>query len=187
MALSVRISRIAVSGATLTLPAGVHLDLGATAKARAADRAAARVADTLGCGVLVNLGGDLATAGASPAGGWQVRVGDPGDEPRTQVGLPAGAALATSSTRRRRWSSAGTTHHHVLDPATGLPADPVWRTVSVVAGSAVAANTRATAAVVVGARARGDLARSGLAARLVAADRRVHLVGGWPTEPAVAA
>ncbi|GAB2933231.1 FAD:protein FMN transferase [Rhodococcus aerolatus] len=180
-------SRIVLDGRTLTLPAGAELDLGATAKARTADRAAARVRAELGCGVLVNLGGDLATAGPAPAAGWQVEVGDPGDEPRTQVCLPGGHALATSSTLRRRWRHDGTTHHHVLDPATGLPSAPAWRTMSVAAATCLRANTLATAALVHGAGARADLDRAGTPARLVAADRRVHLLGGWPTEVAAVA
>ena len=60
----------------LSLPAGTRLDLGATAKAWAADRSAARIATELGCGVLVNLGGDIAVAGTVPDGGWRVRVQD---------------------------------------------------------------------------------------------------------------
>ena len=50
------------------LPRGVELDLGATAKALAADRAARRAHDAVGGGVLVNLGGDLSIAGARPSG-----------------------------------------------------------------------------------------------------------------------
>ena len=61
--------------ATASVPRGVRLDLGATGKALIADRAAARIA-TGGPGALVGLGGDLATAGASPPGGWLVRVTD---------------------------------------------------------------------------------------------------------------
>jgi FAD:protein FMN transferase len=53
----------------VSLPAGTRLDLGATAKAWAADRAAARIAAELGCGVLVNLGGDIAVAGCRTAAG----------------------------------------------------------------------------------------------------------------------
>ena len=48
---------------TVTLPAGTLLDLGATAKAWAADRAAAAIAARLGCGVLVSLGGDVSVHG----------------------------------------------------------------------------------------------------------------------------
>jgi thiamine biosynthesis lipoprotein ApbE len=50
----------------LTVTAGVALDLGATAKAWQADRAAARLAAELGCGVLVSLGGDIAVGGEPP-------------------------------------------------------------------------------------------------------------------------
>ncbi len=54
----------------------VLLDLGATAKALAADRAAAAIAAAIGCGVLVNLGGDISVAGQPPEGGWLVGVAD---------------------------------------------------------------------------------------------------------------
>ena len=53
---------------TLRLEAGTELDLGATAKALAADRAAQAAAARTGCGVLVSLGGDIAVAGAPPEG-----------------------------------------------------------------------------------------------------------------------
>ena len=65
----------------VTLPSGVQLDLGATAKAWAADRAAARIGAELGCGVLVNLGGDIAVAGVTPPGGWRIRVQDVTGQP----------------------------------------------------------------------------------------------------------
>ena len=45
------------------VPRGVNLDLGATAKALAADRAAEAVHGAVGGGVLVSLGGDLADRG----------------------------------------------------------------------------------------------------------------------------
>jgi len=43
---------------TVQVPAGVELDLGATAKALAADRVAAAAALETGAGVLVSIGGD---------------------------------------------------------------------------------------------------------------------------------
>lgn len=61
---------------TVRVPPGVELDLGATAKALAADRIAARVGDATGAGVLVSLGGDIAVAGVPPEGGWAIRVAD---------------------------------------------------------------------------------------------------------------
>ncbi|HEY2572081.1 MAG TPA: FAD:protein FMN transferase, partial [Solirubrobacteraceae bacterium] len=61
---------------TVGLPHGIRLDLGATAKALAADRAATAAYMASGYGVLVSLGGDIATAGPAPAGGWRVHVTD---------------------------------------------------------------------------------------------------------------
>jgi thiamine biosynthesis lipoprotein ApbE len=180
---------VRLDGRMLTMPEGVSLDLGATAKAWAADRSAARIAHWLGCGVLVSLGGDIAVAGPAPEGGWRIRVqdvtGEPGDPPEgpyAQIAIRDGG-LATSSTRARRWQRGGDVLHHILDPRTGLPAEPVWRTVSVAAGTCADANAASTAAVIRGRRALGWLAGLGLPARLVDATGVVLTVAGWPEEP----
>ena len=172
----------------LTLPRGVHLDLGATAKAWAADRAASRLAGALGCGVLVGLGGDISVAGPPPPGGWRIRVQDitgrpedPPEGPAAVVAIQAGG-LATSSTTARRWRRGGDVLHHILDPRTGLPASVHWRTVSVAAASCVDANTASTAAIIRGRAALGWLARLGLPARLVDATGVVFTVAGWPED-----
>lgn len=168
--------QVHLDGDRLTLPPGLLLDLGATAKARTAGLAAARVADRLGVGVLVSLGGDLATAG--PTGSWQVRVQDlPGDRPQ-QVTLTGGAAVATSSTRKRVWD--GGRCHHLLDAATGLPVRGRWVSATVVAATCLAANTASTAAVVRGEAAEGRLTALGLPARLTDATGRVVVTGGFP-------
>jgi thiamine biosynthesis lipoprotein len=162
----------------LTVPDGVLLDLGATAKAAAADRAARLVAVRLGVGVLVALGGDIATAGSAPDGGWSVLVQDRPGDPHCTVRLPAGAALATSSTAGRTWGRPGELLHHILDPRTGRPAPRAWRTVSVAASSCLRANTLSTAAVVRG-HAAPELLR-GVPARLVTPELDVLRLGGWP-------
>jgi thiamine biosynthesis lipoprotein len=166
---------------------GVRVDLGATAKARTADLAAAEITRRTGSACLVSLGGDLAVAGTAPDGGWRVRVedvtGDPGtapaEGPSTVVTIRDGG-LATSSTRARRWRRGGVELHHLLDPRTGLPPAPAWRTVSVAAGSCVDANTASTAAIVRGHQVWPWLRAAGLPARLVTEDGRVCRVGGWP-------
>ncbi|MEO9325719.1 FAD:protein FMN transferase [Nocardioides sp. C4-1] len=166
----------------LTLPDDVRLDLGATAKAVAADRAASLVADGLGCGALVSLGGDVATAGQEPLGGWQLRVADAPGDPETQVTVDAGWAVATSSTVRRTWRSGGRTHHHVVDPATGRSAPTIWRTVSVAAPTCAEANAVATAVVVIGPSGPAWARELGLPVRLVDRRRQVRLLGDWPAE-----
>jgi thiamine biosynthesis lipoprotein len=168
---------------TVTVPAGVELDLGATAKALCADRAATAAAAAAGTGVLVSLGGDIAVGGATPAGGWPVRVADhhaaPPDAPGQTVVISAGG-LATSGVSVRRWVRGGDQLHHLIDPGTGRPAGPTWRTVSVAAGSCVDANTASTASILLGRAAPEWLAQRGLPARLVGADGQVVLAGDWP-------
>ncbi|HKP44632.1 FAD:protein FMN transferase [Mycobacterium sp.] len=174
-------SMVEFDGHTVRLPAGVLLDLGATAKAVAADRCVQRVYDETGSGVLINLGGDIATAGPSPDGGWQVRVQDTDDDPSSSVALGSGAGLATSSTCRRRWWHGGDLVHHILDPRTGRSVEPVWRSVSVAAQTCLAANAMSTAAIVRGKRATDWIAGLAVPARLVDRDGAVHTLGGWPS------
>jgi thiamine biosynthesis lipoprotein len=170
---------------TITLERGVELDLGATAKALAADRSAQAVERSVGGGVLVGLGGDLAVAGAPPAGGWAVRVADdhaaPLDEPGPTVAIESGG-LATSGTAVRTWAASGRRLHHIVDPRTGRPAATPWRTVTVAARSCVEANVASTAAVVLGEEAPAWLAARALPARLVRESGEVELAGAWPAE-----
>lgn len=180
----VQLDRVA---GTVRMPAGVQLDLGATAKAWAADRAAEALGAELGCGVLVSLGGDLAMVGEAPEGGWAVRVQDlPGrleDEPAgpsCTVAVRSGG-LATSSTAARRWRRGGELLHHLIDPVTGMPARSVWRTVTVAAPTCLAANVASTAAIVRSHAALPGLAAAGHPARLVDLDGEVTLLNGWPT------
>ena len=170
----------------VTLAGGAQLDLGATAKARAADRCAAAIAGQLGCGVLVSLGGDIAVAGPVPAGGWRIRVTDDhaaGPDAAGQTVSITSGGLATSSTVVRAWARDGRRMHHIVDPATGEPARSCWRTVSVAAGSCTDANAASTAAIVRGAAAISWLEDLSLPARLVREDGSVAVIAGWPDEP----
>jgi thiamine biosynthesis lipoprotein len=168
---------------TARLSAGIRVDLGATAKALAADRAARAATQETGVGVLVSLGGDIATAGPPPGSGWLVHVTDdhrsPPTAPGQTIAISAGG-LATSSTTVRRWIHAGRTMHHILDPRDGQPVERSWRTVSVAAATCLDANIAATAAIVLGSAAPAWLADHRLPARLVARDGRVDTVGDWP-------
>jgi len=172
---------------TVRIPRGVELDLGATAKALAADRAAQAIAEETSSGTLVSLGGDIATAGPPPEGGWPILLSDNHaaslDEPGETVSIYSGG-LATSSTTVRRWQSTEGELHHIVDPRTGRPAASEWRTVTVAAGSCVDANTASTAAIVLGADAVGWLQGRGLPARLVRNDGSTKRVGGWSREAA---
>ena len=166
----------------LSVPRGCLLDLGSSAKAHAADVAAARMAARLPGGFLVNLGGDIALSGDTPRDGWSISVDGSTAPGREVVALVSGQAIATSSTRLRTWPGAdGELRHHIVDPRTGRTAPAHWAEVTCVAASALEANAASTAAVVLGADAPDWLAAHGIPARLEGLDGRAVHTPGWPT------
>jgi thiamine biosynthesis lipoprotein len=154
----------------LDVPTGVEIDVGATGKALMADRIARDAHRATGGAVMVNLGGDIAVAGAHE---WDIGVADDhrASDAEQVVRIRSGG-VATSSTVARPG--------HILDPATGDPVNSPWRTVTVAARSCVAANTASTAAIVLGEAGPRWLAAHGFPARLVARGGSVVCVGGWP-------
>jgi thiamine biosynthesis lipoprotein len=181
-----RVVKVDPDAGTIRLPRGVALDLGATAKALAADRAAGRALEACGCGVLVSFGGDLAVAGQPPPEGWRIRVTDDhrsdAAAPGQWIRLPAPCGLATSSTVVRRWERHGGPVHHLIDPATGRSAESPWRTVTVNAASCLDANIAATAAIIRGHDAVRWLRELRLPSRLVSREGRAVHLAGWPVD-----
>jgi thiamine biosynthesis lipoprotein len=172
-----------LDGRRLTVPAGVSLHLGATAKAFLADRCAAAVADRLGTGVLVAVGGKLATAGPGPDGGWPVLVGDGAGRQQGVARVLGGCALSTSGGDRQ--AGEGPSHEHpVVDPRTGGRAPAVWRSVTTAASTCTLAATYSTAALVRGDGAPGWLRSLGVPAQLVSVEGEVVLGAGWPARMA---
>jgi len=160
------------------VPRGCALDLGATAKAWAADLIAHSIAAESDSTVVISLGGDLAVAGP---GGWPVAISETIDDlgdPEI-VHLPYGG-LATSSTAARRWIRGGVIRHHLLDPLTGEPTRGPWRTVSATGATCVAANTASTAAIVMGDKAVGWLTARNIPARLIDTQGRIVRTASWP-------
>ena len=175
---------VSLEGRLLRLPSGVVLDLGATAKGLGSDRcvrAAASVSKGLS-GVLVSLGGDVAVGGEPPATGWPVEVTElpDGHTAASQVVRLFAGGIATSTTTMRCWRRGGRVMHHIIDPATGLPAEGIWRTASVAAATCAEANAAATAVLVAGDDAVEWLEEVGLPARLVDQTGAITYVGPWP-------
>ena len=172
---------------TARIPKGVHLDLGSSAKALLADRAAARVAREIGSGALVSIGGDVAVAGTPPPEGWAIGIAvDSSTEADAvdQVVAIRHGGLASSSTLVRTWQMGNAQVHHIVDPATGRSSTPYWILVSAAGASCVDANALSTAAVVWGDRALERLRPLGQAVRLLRHDGEVFCLGGWPgSEP----
>jgi thiamine biosynthesis lipoprotein len=163
----------------LSMPRGTVLDLGATAKAHAADLVAERCAQRLPGGFLINFGGDIAVSGPPPDGGWDVGVEDANGDV-CQVVVSTGQAIATSSTSRRSWMGSGGRRHHIIDPRTGESAEVVWTQVTCAGVTALEANAASTAGVILGERAPQWLTDRGVPARLERAAGQVVVTPGWP-------
>lgn len=164
--------------ALLGVPTDCALDLGATAKAWTADRAANVLSKRYGCAVLVEIGGDLRAAG-TPKEPWVITVAERAGDQGVLVTLAHGG-LATSTRTVRRWQTPTGYGHHVIDPRTGLPAAGPYRTASVWAPTAVRANTFSTALVATGDAALGRLKLARHPARLIGADGEITELSGWP-------
>jgi thiamine biosynthesis lipoprotein len=142
-----------VTVGAVTLPEGTAIDLGGIGKGLAADLAVEELLAAGAAGACVNVGGDLRVQGDSPdGGGWIVAVDGAAG---LRLAL-AGGGVATSSAARRRWTAGGASRHHLVDPATGRSAPGRWRAVSVVAGTAAAAEVLTKAAWIAGPEAGPD-------------------------------
>lgn len=118
--------------------------------------------------------------------GWVSAGGDVATREPLVVGLPGGGAvtlhggaLATSSVAKRRWRADGAWQHHLFDPRTSRPAAGPWRDVSVAAGTCLAADVAAKAALILGDDGPAWLDARGLAGRFVDHDGRVVLTRSW--------
>lgn len=180
---------LGVDDHAVRVPRGVALDLGATAKAWAADLVAATVVDRLGGGVVVSLGGDLSVVTDDLVPSWPVVVterpgaDDADDADDASTVWIDGGGLATSSTTVRQWQSGCVRRHHLVDPRTGMPLDGPWRTATATGSTSVAANVATTAALVLGEDAVPWLEEHRVDARLVDRDGRVVRTGRWPADP----
>jgi thiamine biosynthesis lipoprotein len=157
------LAAVSLRGRVLLRSAPVVLDLNGVVKGRTVDDALALLGEGWVCA-----GGDIAT-------NVPLEVGLPGGG---SVQL-TGGGLATSSVAHRTWLRAGAVQHHLIDPATGRPAVTPWRDVTVAAGSCLAADVAAKAALLAGENGPRWLDARGLAGRFVAADGEVTCNAAW--------
>lgn len=178
---------------SITLPAGVGLDLGGIAKGMAVDAAVGRLRAAGIQAMVVEAGGDLAVHGTPAGGSWPIAV-ETGTR-TTDVELDRGA-LATSSIGKRRWTVDGEVRHHLIDPRAGRPAATDLLSVTVAAGTCREAEVAAKCALILGeAQGGAFLQRLGLSGILVtgpgpdgaAGSERVIPIGGWASTRDVAA
>jgi len=135
---------------TITLPKGGGLDFGGIAKGWTADRAGLYL-EKLG-NYAVNAGGDIVLHGTQSDGRpWRIGIADPLDKEHNILTLHlSGGAVCTSTITQRRWLYNGVEHHHIIDPRSGRPADSGVISATVIAETAVRAETIAKASLILG-------------------------------------
>ena len=157
------VASLSLRGRILLRSAPVVLDLNGVVKSRTADEALALLGEGWVCA-----GGDIAA-------NVPVEVGLPGGD---SVQL-AGGGLATSSVAHRTWLRGRAIQHHLIDPATGRPAVTPWRDVTAAAGSCLAADVAAKAALLIGESGPAWLDARGVAGRFVAMSGEVTCNDSW--------
>jgi FAD:protein FMN transferase len=169
---------------TVTIPAGVGVDLGGIAKGMAVDAAIERLRGSGVRAAMVSAGGDLRVHGLSEGlASWPIAV-DGGHGPVT-VALTHGS-LATSGIAKRRWRQGAVERHHLVDPRDGRPSSSGLWSVTVAAAICGQAEVAAKTAFILGPRAAIEfLERKGLAGLLVGRSGASWRCGSWPavTEP----
>lgn len=147
------------------------LDLSAIAKGHAVDALAGHLAGRGLGDFLVDIGGEIRTRGAGPAGRpWRVAVERPRRGARAvhTVLTPGDNAVATSGDYRNFRERGGRRWSHIIDPRSGRPVGHATASVTVVAADAMTADGLATALLVLGADAGLRFAREhGVAAYFI--------------------
>ena len=162
------------------MPAGVRrgsrlrIGLGPSLRAWTAQRCAETVAEATACGVLVSIGGDVATSGLAPAGGWRVELPGAAHAAPAVLAMDGGAISWTDLTRP------GRAPRTLVVAGGNRTVRTHWMGVVVVAANTPAANAACARVLLSGPSAARRLADEGLLGRLTGADGRVRDVGWWP-------
>ena len=166
---------------TVTLPAGMQLDLGGIAKGYIADKVASLVRDKC-TAATISLGGNVYTVGVKPDGSrFGVGITNP-EEPRSSKAViyTGSCTVVTSGTYERGFNFGGVRYHHILDPETGWPAQSDLLSATFVMDSSMTADALATACIVLGSEKALQLAESqGLDAMFIRKDGSVLLTDGF--------
>ena len=166
---------------TVTLPAGMQIDLGGIAKGYIADEVAKIIKDKAYAGI-ISLGGNVYTIGRKPDGSrFSVGITDPWAS-YTYKGViyTESCTVVTSGTYERGFDFGGVRYHHILDPKTGWPAQSDLVSATFVMDSSMTADALATACIVIGSEKALALASElGLDALLIKKDGTILFTQGF--------
>ncbi len=176
-------TKISVDGNTVTLPAGMMIDLGGIAKGYIADRIKQYLKDKGVEHAILSFGGNVIAIGVKPDGSdWKVGVQDI-DRPTGETMMVlrnSGGSTVTSGTYERGFDLDGVRYHHLLDPATGWPVQNGLASVTILCDSSMIGDALSTAVFVLGPEEGLALVESlqGTEAILITNSRDVILSSG---------
>ena len=166
---------------SVSIPAGMEIDLGSVGKGYAAGQAAQLLRDSGVTSALLNFGGNVQTVGCKPDGSpWQIAIKDPqGGTPMMVLSIDD-QAVVTSGGYERYFEQDGQTYWHIMDPATGHPADSGLLSVTVVGYDGLVCDGLSTSLFVMGLEKAADLwaGSSDFEAVFVTASGEVYITEG---------
>lgn len=139
---------------TVTKTKDVKIDLGASAKGYACDKAV-EVFKGKGIPAIIDLGGNVSCTGKNPTsknGMWKIGLQVPfaATGSYEQVIEIEDGSVVTSGTYQRYFEENGEKYHHILDPDTGFPKEADYDAVTVVTDSSLLGDCLSTACFLVG-------------------------------------
>ena len=162
---------------TVTLPAGMEIDLGGIAKGYIADQVAKMVEGRVS-GAVLSLGGNVYVLGSKPDGStYNVGIQDPdgGSGSVLAVVNTTDRSVVTSGIYERQFTLDGVTYHHILDPVDGLPSRSDLSSATIIGKSSMDADALATACIVLGReKALEMMEQQGIEGVLITRDRQVY-------------
>ena len=169
-------------GNTVTLPAGMKIDLGGIAKGYIADQIAEHIRSRVLGGTL-NFGGNVYAVGIKPdASLFRIGIRDPlGAEGESIAVISlSDLSIVTSGIYERFFDKDGIRYHHILNPETGFPSDSDLASATIVSDSSMTADAVATACIVMGKDlALKYLQENGMNGILITRDGKIFTTEGF--------
>lgn len=129
----------------------IRVDLSAIAKGYAVDRVARLLEDRDVHNYMVEIGGELRTAGVNANGSsWTIGIEAPRESHLDRILHVTESAVATSGNYRNAYLSNGKRITHIIDPKTGIPISHAGASVTVVGRQCARVDALATALAVLG-------------------------------------
>ena len=174
-------TKIHLDGNTVTLPAGMQIDLGAVAKGYIADRVAEFLSDKGVESATLNFGGNVIAMGSKPDGSdWNIGIQDPA-APTGESAIVLSVqdlSVVTSGVYQRGFDLGGIRYHHILDSETGYPVQNGVASVTIISRESALADALSTACFAMGSDGLAFARSMGADAVIIYSDGAMECTAG---------